>query len=447
VVVQQLLEVTPPKSHFNVMLRRGSGTKNFPLLGKMFLTVWLFWLIAQKQVFGGDPSRVGNVDAHPDRVSLYRECSPPLSGSIPAVSIPSVPTRSVSIQYVPTRLERKIKMRNEKNISKKLEKFFWTSIFLVTVFIKIQNKAPIDFRKECKLILKLVTHFYWFIVKVISVNKFFILEILFNLSSQFFGDFWALLVTFLVFSLWLKMMLLNSKKPKCKIPKIFVRIKFLQKSNHVLHRKRIYFSVNGELSYWRLLKLIRLYGQIDTTTELYLATATTMISTGTIWREGKLKLFCCSDSTFGGDKSDDENGNDDTRHDKNNGDVISARRTSDVKKGTVTALYSNTNGLGMNKIEALRQEGRDDAFIMGTEWNRKSCDTSMVANYFGKFALLKSCHNFTYRKGVRIPLECKKKGYGTGIVAKENNTLKEYDNLSDLDGLSFEVLPSLLKLS
>ena len=78
------------------------------------------------------------------------------------------------------------------------------------------------------------------------------------------------------------------------------------------------------------------------------------------------------------------------------------------KSNTVTLLYSNTRGLTKSKIEAIQEEARNDAFIIGNEWNKKKSDASLVASYFGKMAILESCDDFCYSEGNRVPILQKK---------------------------------------
>merc|ERR1712071_18343 len=127
-------------------------------------------------------------------------------------------------------------------------------------------------------------------------------------------------------------------------------------------------------------------------------------------------------------------------------DTVNQKRKTNSKYAT-SMLYTNTNGLSLNKIESIRQESIMDSFVLGTEWNIIPSDTSQLADYFGTYAILKSCHQFTYSNGIRIPLERKKKGYGTGIVAKDTGTLTPYICLDQKDDLNFEILPCELKLS
>ena len=80
----------------------------------------------------------------------------------------------------------------------------------------------------------------------------------------------------------------------------------------------------------------------------------------------------------------------------------------------ITALYSNTDGLTSSKVHAIQEECRTDDFVMGNEWNRTEQDAAILANYFGKFAIIKSNHDVTYADGKRVMVDRKKKRVWNG---------------------------------
>ena len=154
-------------------------------------------------------------------------------------------------------------------------------------------------------------------------------------------------------------------------------------------------------------------------------------------------LLCVSEHKFSQDTDDLDTPP--VIQDSSRVDPLMAKR-KELGKHVVSALYSNTRGLSPEKVQALQLECVSDTYILGNEWNKTSEDTPLLADFFGKFALIESCHTFTYRNGERIPLGRKKQGYGTGIVAKDNNILKKYDQLRTSNDLSFEIVAASLLL-
>ena len=127
-------------------------------------------------------------------------------------------------------------------------------------------------------------------------------------------------------------------------------------------------------------------------------------------------------------------------------DESSPQSKKTAPRKMITALYSNTDGLTSSKIHAIQEECRNDDFIMGNEWNRTEQDAAILANYFGKFAIIQSNHDVTYVDGKRVLVDRKKKGFGTGIVSKRENDLSRSSSLKTNFDKKFEILPAILTL-
>ena len=86
-------------------------------------------------------------------------------------------------------------------------------------------------------------------------------------------------------------------------------------------------------------------------------------------------------------------------------------------------------------------------YIIGNEWNKSKKDSSLVASFFGKFAIMEACDQVTYEKGKRKYITQKLQGYGCGIVSKKEDNLLNYECLHKPGDLNFEIVPSELILS
>jgi len=209
----------------------------------------------------------------------------------------------------------------------------------------------------------------------------------------------------------------------CPLPPkttIFIQI-FLPKSGF-FHIKLAIKSC-GKISGAYILRGIRKKLALKQSQELYLFLENNMVLSNHCWYCKTVELKCVGDRMFGGKT------------------VVKDLNVC------VSALYSNTNGLTKNKIESIKQESRNDKYIMGNEWNKTKSDSALVASYFGEIGFVASCHNFTYHNGMRIEVDRKKKGYGTGIVAKKSDGIKLYDSPIDSEERKFEILPTILVLS
>ena len=243
-----------------------------------------------------------------------------------------------------------------------------------------------------------------------------------------------------------------------KAKKTRIRISISIKNIRRKIPSKIHFNVNSAINYATLLKNVRARLKIKPTQSVYLFSNSEAIHPGTTWEGGRIRLICVGENRMGAveqirteasSRIENHGTGLKNRRSKKSSEKfcnkINQKRKSQSKYAT-TLLYSNTNGLSLNKVESIRQESIMDSFVLGTEWNKIPSDTAQVADYFGTYAIVKSCHQFTYSNGIRIPLERKKKGYGTGIVAKDSGTLTPYTDLDKNGDLNFEILPCELKL-
>ena len=126
--------------------------------------------------------------------------------------------------------------------------------------------------------------------------------------------------------------------------------------------------------------------------------------------------------------------------DGDDSDLLEARPHSPSSTHIVSALYCNTDGLSSSKVKTIQAESSSDTFVIGNEWNKLPQDVSLLADYFGKRCFVKSCYNFTYVDGSRIPIHRKKKGYCTGIVCRSDLSMTDV-SVVDSSELPFEILP------
>ena len=248
--------------------------------------------------------------------------------------------------------------------------------------------------------------------------------------------------------------------------KLYFRISINLRSHPRLHK--LHFSLIGPVPHSKLLSVLRQKLKISLSQELYLFHESRVITSDLIWAQRKIKLSCFDDSCFGtttGTIQPTPTSPDNhvsihnmsrvsTAHEIDSDSEISGSidpmrsKRRELAKYTISALYSNTCGLSKNKVEAIRQEAATDTFILGTEWNKTPKDATLVANFFGKLAVIKSSHKTTYDSlGNRISVECKKLGYGTGIVTKDANNLSKYLDLNEPDDKTFEIVATNLLLA
>ena len=230
--------------------------------------------------------------------------------------------------------------------------------------------------------------------------------------------------------------------------KIFIKIHVTLNHGKASKHGKILFSSKNNVSFWQINKIVREKFDIESTTALYFFNGKHVLGALETFKCGKHFLRCVSENKFGGKENEKSKNDEQTNKKTNNKKTNKMAKGNKSNKNVVTALYSNTNGLTKEKVLAIKEEAKNDSFILGTEWNKTEMDTSVVADYFGKFALVKSCHDITYHSnGTRIRIDRKKKGYGTGIVAKETNVLKRYDNLIDPEETKFEINAAVASIS
>ena len=240
-----------------------------------------------------------------------------------------------------------------------------------------------------------------------------------------------------------------------------ILVNTLEGNSHV--SRKLHLNIIGPISYGKLLNIIRTKTKLLPCADLYIFSGQTPMSPLSIWHFGRIKLTCVDGRTFGSNTSVPEPATNPVG--ENTDHLISSTMAAEaddtdtavdpvrskrrgINKYSVSALYSNTRGLSSNKVTAIRIEATNDTYILGNEWNKTPSDVSLLAKYFGKYAIIKSCHTFTYGpRGSRIQVKKKKQGFGTGVVAKDSNILNKYTDLSSPEELDFEIVPSIFKLS
>ena len=321
-----------------------------------------------------------------------------------------------------------------------------STLILYTSFYSVStiNIYP-DFLKNCKMTKNYSTHFdgmdYYFcaLSSPISLIQFTATRYYLRHLSTLNVYACKLIQNFFFIRL------AQNPKTTSKSSAIILRIK-IRLNNYP--QQQINVTARTSVTYSKVLEVIRKRLNVTPTTALFLYAVDSPVTPCSVWTSGRVRLVCIGENQMGGEQL---NTDEDTAQGNGKNTPFRNRRSKNSPKNLAkncsyecSLLYSNTNGLTRDKVEAIRQEAVSDKYIAGTEWNKTPDETARVVDFFGKFGILKSCHKFTYHNGKRIPIDKKKKGYGTGIISKDHNTLEGYETGTPQNDFEFEILPCIL---